>query len=247
MPSMKVMPSVESDPDWTTSPLSTLSPWFRMIETPLRIAVAVPVSLVTWPITLPALALPSACAILDMAGQRVDDVAGEMGAIGRGQRGALLALEVVVQDEFVVVAGQDQVDAGPLEVAGEQQMGVGNDDGVRRRMRRNAIDMDMPMVVGSPGPSAGSIGIEFAGQTQMGPPPLMVNIYIIFESLSLHTTRSVRSRNHLFACAQFRRSHSAIAVLQKLPNIDKYSYLSVQSISCFYLRRHRATAHVFEV
>jgi hypothetical protein len=51
VPSMKVMPSVESEPDWTTSPLLTLSPWFRMIETPLRIAVAVPASLVTWPMT----------------------------------------------------------------------------------------------------------------------------------------------------------------------------------------------------
>ena len=63
MPSMKVMPSVESEPDWTTSPLLTLSPWFRMIETPLRIAVALPASLVTWPMTAGAtLALPSACA-----------------------------------------------------------------------------------------------------------------------------------------------------------------------------------------
>ena len=63
MPSMKVMPSVESEPDWTTSPLWTLSPWFRMIDTPLRIAVALPVSLVTWPMTAGAtLALPSACA-----------------------------------------------------------------------------------------------------------------------------------------------------------------------------------------
>ena len=59
---MKVMPSVESDPDWTTSPLLTLSPRLRMIETPLRITVAVPTSLVTWPITLATLALPSACA-----------------------------------------------------------------------------------------------------------------------------------------------------------------------------------------
>ncbi|HEX3116703.1 MAG TPA: hypothetical protein VHQ48_14590 [Bradyrhizobium sp.] len=51
VPSMKVMPSVEAEPDWTTSPFSTLSPLFRMIETPLRMAVAVPTSLLTWPIT----------------------------------------------------------------------------------------------------------------------------------------------------------------------------------------------------
>ena len=72
---------------------------------------------------------------LSMAGQRVDDIAGEMGAIGRGQRGALLALEVVMQHEFVVVLGQDQIDAGPLEVAVEQQMRIRDDNGVRRRMR----------------------------------------------------------------------------------------------------------------
>ena len=60
MPSMKVMPSVELEPDWTMSPFSTFSPSFRMIETPLRIAVAVPASLVTWPMTLPTLALPPA-------------------------------------------------------------------------------------------------------------------------------------------------------------------------------------------
>ena len=86
MPSMKVMPSVESEPDWTTSPLSTLSPWFRMIETPLRIAVAVPVSLVTWPITWRDAGAAVGLRELDVAGQRVDDVAGEMGAVGRGQR-----------------------------------------------------------------------------------------------------------------------------------------------------------------
>ena len=41
------------------------------------------------------------------AGQRVDDVAGEMGAIGRSQRCPLLALEVVLQDQFAVVGGQE--------------------------------------------------------------------------------------------------------------------------------------------
>ena len=68
----------------------------------------------------------------DVAGQRVDDVAGEMGAIGRRQRGALLALEVILQDQFLVVLGKDQVDAGPLEIAVEQQMRVRNDDRVRQ-------------------------------------------------------------------------------------------------------------------
>jgi hypothetical protein len=41
---------------------------------------------------------------LDVTGQRVDDVAGEMGAIGRCQRRALLTLEVVMQNQFAVFA-----------------------------------------------------------------------------------------------------------------------------------------------
>ena len=141
---MKVMPSVESDPDWTTSPLLTLSPWFRMIETPLRIAVALPASFVTWPISCGAtLALPSACANWGVPGQCIDDVAGEVSAIGRGQRGAFLALEVIMENEFVVVLGEDQVDARPLEVAVEQQVGIRNDNGVGWRMRRNAADLEV--------------------------------------------------------------------------------------------------------
>ena len=57
---------------------------------------------------------------LDVAGQRVDDVAGQMGAVGRRQRGALLALEIILQHQFAIVLGKDEVDAGSLEVAVEQ-------------------------------------------------------------------------------------------------------------------------------
>ena len=114
-----------------------------MIETPLRIAVAVPASLVTWPMTWAHAGAAVGLRELGVPGQRVDDVAGEMGAIGRGQRRPLLALEVIMQHEFAVVAGQDQVDARPLEIAGEQQMGVRNDNGVGRRMRRNLVDMEL--------------------------------------------------------------------------------------------------------
>ena len=102
---------------------------------------------------------------LDVAGQRIDDVAGEMGAIGRGQRRALLALEIVVQHQLAVVLGEDEVDARALEVAGEQQMRVGNDDRVRRRMCRNAVDMDVPMPGEYPWPS-GRQSIEFSGKIQ---------------------------------------------------------------------------------
>ena len=69
---MKVMPSVESDPDWTTSPLWTVSPWFRMIETPLRIAVALPDSLVTWPMTRRNAGAAVGLRELGVPGQRVD-------------------------------------------------------------------------------------------------------------------------------------------------------------------------------
>ena len=82
---------------------------------------------------------PPAWATCDMAGQRVDDVAGQMRAVGRGDRRALLALEVIVQDEFVVVPGQDQVDAGALEIAIEQELRIGNDDRIRRRMHMAGI------------------------------------------------------------------------------------------------------------
>ena len=80
---------------------------------------------------------------LGIAGQRVDDVAGEVGAIGRSQRRPLLALEVVMQDEFAVLSGQNEVDARPFEVPGEEQVGIRNDNGVGRRMRRNAADLEV--------------------------------------------------------------------------------------------------------
>ena len=80
---------------------------------------------------------------LGVPGQRVDDVAGEVGAIGRGQRGAFLALEVLAQHELLVATGEDQVDARPLEVAVEQQMSIRNNYGVGRRMCRNLVDMEI--------------------------------------------------------------------------------------------------------
>ena len=43
----------------------------------------------------------------------------------------------------MVAAGEDQVDAGPLEVAGEEQMSIRNNYGVGRRVCRNRVDMDL--------------------------------------------------------------------------------------------------------
>src|SRR5262249_43762448 len=53
---------------------------------------------------LPRRRTGSGLADLDIAGQRLDDVAGEMRTIGRSQRGALLALEIIMQHELAVVA-----------------------------------------------------------------------------------------------------------------------------------------------
>ena len=71
-----------------------------------------------------------------VAGKRVDNVAGEVGAIGGCQRGSLLALEVIVEDQFAVIPGEDQINAGSLEITVEEQVGIRNDDGVRRSMDR---------------------------------------------------------------------------------------------------------------
>ena len=113
---------------------------------------------------------------LGMPGQRVDDVAGEMGAIGRSQRRPLLALEVIVQHDFMAVAGNDQVDARALEVAGEEQVRIRNNDSAGRRMPRNRADMDVRT-----GVSTTDIRrhvAEFAGQAQNGT-AAMVKSYTI--------------------------------------------------------------------
>jgi len=55
--------------------------------------------LVTWPITLPTLALPSA-GRTNVPCQRIDNIAGEVGTIGDDSAGAS-RLEVIVQNQFV--------------------------------------------------------------------------------------------------------------------------------------------------
>jgi hypothetical protein len=46
-----------------------------------------------------------------------------------------------VQHQLAVVLGENEVDAEALEVAGKQQVRVGDDDRVGDRMRRNGLDM----------------------------------------------------------------------------------------------------------
>ena len=84
----------------------------------------------------------------NMPRQRVDNIAGEMGAVGRRQRSALLALEVIRHDQFVVVLGKDQVKAGSLEISVEQQLRIGDDNRIRRSVRsgrRNGFEVAVRM------------------------------------------------------------------------------------------------------
>ncbi len=57
--------------------------------------------------------------VLGVPGKGVDDVCGQKRAIGRGQRGVLFTPEIVPQDQFAAILGEDQVDAVPLVVASE--------------------------------------------------------------------------------------------------------------------------------
>src|SRR6202035_121985 len=72
--------------------------------------------------------------ILDLAGKRGDEIAGKVSAIGRCQRRALLALEVVMKNNLPVFAGKNEIDAGSFELSTEKQMGIGNDDRIRGNM-----------------------------------------------------------------------------------------------------------------
>src|SRR6266404_2644030 len=133
---MKVMPTVEADPDWTTSPFFDIVAIVQDDRDAVAYRARAADELGEVADHLAgARAAASLCELL-VAGKRVDDVAGKMGTIGRRQRGALLALEVILQHQFAVVPGQDQVDAGSLEISVEQQFRVGNDDGADRRPMR---------------------------------------------------------------------------------------------------------------
>ena len=60
--------------------------------------------------------------VLNMTCRRVDNIAGEVGTIGRRKRSALLASEVILQDQFVVVLGNNQVDAGSPKISVKRQI-----------------------------------------------------------------------------------------------------------------------------
>jgi len=91
-----------------------------------------------------------------------------------------------MQDELAVLGRQNEVDARPLEIAGEEQMGIGNNNGAGRRMRRYAVDTQVPNGLGTLAISL-QIG-EFTSQAQKGTIGAKVNIYTIFKCLNLHIT-----------------------------------------------------------
>jgi len=64
-----------------------------------------------------------------------------------------------------MVIGQDQVDAGSLELSAEQQLGVWDDNGIRRSMRGRAIDMRMHSGVRNRAVNR-QLGVEFANEIQ---------------------------------------------------------------------------------
>ena len=64
----------------------------------------------------------SCSGVLNIPCQRVDNIAGEVGTIGRRKRSALLASEVILQDRFVVVLGNNQVDAGSPKISVKRQI-----------------------------------------------------------------------------------------------------------------------------
>ncbi len=109
--------------------------------------------------------------ILHMAGECVDDVAGEVRAVGRGDRRALVAPEIIVNDEIVPIMGQHEVEAGALEIAVEDQVRVGNDERAIRhvtvRLGGKGIDV---AIGGRSGTQAvqGNRGVKFASVIQSG-------------------------------------------------------------------------------
>ena len=64
--------------------------------------------------------------VLDVTYERIDDIAGELRPIGRGQRSPFLASEIIMHDQFVAVFREDEINARALVIPGEQQMRVGD-------------------------------------------------------------------------------------------------------------------------
>src|SRR5262249_40214892 len=79
------------------------------------------------------------------------------------QRRVLVALEVVGEPQLVVALADDEVGTGLLEVAGEQQLRVGNNDRIRRCLGSHRLDMRLRLRVSSRERQA---AIEFGNEIQ---------------------------------------------------------------------------------
>jgi hypothetical protein len=73
-----------------------------------------------------------------------------------------------MQDQFVIVLGEDQIDAGPLEFSVEKQLRVRDDDRIRGSVGGvNGFDVDV--AIGMQGRTvSGKLGVKFARVIQMG-------------------------------------------------------------------------------
>ncbi|KAF0188037.1 MAG: hypothetical protein FD165_2869 [Gammaproteobacteria bacterium] len=80
--------------------------------------------------------------VVDLTGERLDGLAGQVCTIGGGQGGPVLAAEVLARHEFLAVFRQHQIQARALVVAGKQQMGVRNDNRVRPEGIASRMDID---------------------------------------------------------------------------------------------------------
>ena len=88
----------------------------------------------------------------------------------------LLALEVIMQNEFAAVAGENEINTCALELTAKQQLSVGNNNGIRRNVGGvNRFGKNMAARVLAQ--RIGNRGIKFAGVIH--PPTAMVNKYII--------------------------------------------------------------------
>jgi hypothetical protein len=114
--------------------------------------------------------------ILDVARERVDDVAAEVRAIRRRERRALVAPEIIVNDKLVTVVGQHEIAACALILAVEDQVWIGNNERALRhvtlrlrdkRLARKGIDMGVGGRVGTRA-IQGNRGVKYASVIQSG-------------------------------------------------------------------------------
>ena len=124
--------------------------------TPLRIAIAEPVTFSTRPIGVADVALAAGLGVFGrrrLADDRVDDGARDGRAFSRGKGGALVVGEIVVDDDLPAVVADDQkILAGLPEVGVEQKRSVGDD---RRPSEPASISRSAPSQKFSPRPWVG--------------------------------------------------------------------------------------------